>query len=190
MLLRCYFTFVLAILEYYSLVWGSAAECHHQLLERQVCSMVRLCPDQCFLLCHRRRVAGLSMLYKVNSNSNHCLFSELLSASTRVRHTRAAAAVNPLEVEVSRYITSQFARCLVLAQVRMWNYLPHTVFDTGTQDRFWAAVTVGCIPELCLQFSVAQVLMGLREQFINNFIFPTFACAAGFNNNNNNNQLK
>ena len=42
-------------------------------------SVARLCPDQSFLLCHRRHVAGLSMLYKVNSNSNHCLFSELLS---------------------------------------------------------------------------------------------------------------
>ena len=33
--------------------------------------------------------------------------------------------------------------------------------------------TVGCLPELCfLQFSVAQVLVGLRKQFINNFFFP------------------
>ena len=37
------------------------------------------------LLCHRRRVAGLSMSYKVNSNSNYCLFSELPYASCRVR---------------------------------------------------------------------------------------------------------
>ena len=48
--------------------------------------------------------------------------------------------------------------------------------------------TVGCFPELCfLQFSAAPVIMGLRKQFINNFVFPTWACAAGFNNNNNNN---
>ena len=33
--------------------------------------------------------------------------------------------------------------------------------------------TVDCFPELCfLQFSVAQVLVGLRKQFIINFIFP------------------
>ena len=37
------------------------------------------------------------------------------------------------------------------------------------------------------QFSVAQMSLGLRKQFINNFIFPTWACDAGFNNNNNNN---
>ena len=28
--------------------------------------------------------------------------------------------------------------------------------------------------------------MGLRKQFINNFVFPTWACAAGFNTNNKN----
>ena len=29
--------------------------------------------------------------------------------------------------------------------------------------------------------------MELRKQFINNYVFPSWACAAGFNNNNNNN---
>ena len=43
-LLRCYFAFVLLILEYCSPVWGSAAECHLQLLERQVYSVSMLCP--------------------------------------------------------------------------------------------------------------------------------------------------
>ena len=32
---------------------------------------------------------------------------------------------------------------------------------------------------------MAHVLVGYRKQFINNFDFPTWACAAGFNNNNN-----
>ena len=32
---------------------------------------------------------------------------------------------------------------------------------------------------------MAQMLAGLRKQFINNFVYPTWACAAGFNNNNN-----
>ena len=54
-------------------------------------------PDKSFFLCHRRRVAGqgctrlirtrLTRLYKVKSNSNYFLFSELPSASTRVRHS-------------------------------------------------------------------------------------------------------
>ena len=68
-LLRCYFAF-LPILEYCSPVCGSAAECHLLFLERQVYSVARLCPDQSFSsFCHRRLVAGLSMLCMVNSNS-------------------------------------------------------------------------------------------------------------------------
>ena len=66
-LLRCYFAFVLPILEYCSPVCGSAVECYLQLLERQVYSAARLYPYQIFLsLCHRRRDAELSMLYTVN----------------------------------------------------------------------------------------------------------------------------
>ena len=47
-LLCLYYAFVLPILEYCSSVWGSAAKCHLQLLDRQAYSVVRLCPDQTF----------------------------------------------------------------------------------------------------------------------------------------------
>ena len=142
-LLRCYFVFVLPILGYCSPLKGSAAECHLQLLERQVYSVARLSLDQSSLslsLCQRRCVAGLCILYKVNSNSNHRLFGELPSASTRVRHTRAAASAYPLECEVSRCSTSQYARSFMLAKVRMRNDLPYTEFDIGMLDRLKGAV--------------------------------------------------
>ena len=45
---------------------------------------------------------------------------------------------------------------------------------------------VGCFLECVFQFFVAQVLVELRKKFINKFVFPTWACAAGFNDNNNN----
>ena len=68
LLLRCYYAFVLPILEYCSPVWGSAAECHLQFLERQAYFGGQALSRSEFLsLCHRRRVAELSMLYKVNS---------------------------------------------------------------------------------------------------------------------------
>ena len=35
-------------------------------------------------------------------------------------------------------------------------------------------------------FSIVQVLVGCRKQFMNSFVYPTWACAAGSNNNNNN----
>ena len=82
----------------------------------------------------------------LNSNSNHCLFNELPSASVRVRHSRAAAAAHPLEFEVSRCRTSQFARCFLPAKVRVWNDLSYTVFDTGTLDGFKGAVDRWFLP--------------------------------------------
>ena len=132
-----------------------------------------------------RYVAALYMLYKVYLYSNHCLFSELPSASVRVRHTRAAAAGYPLEFEISRCRTSKFARCFLPAQTSVWNDLLNTVFDTGALDVFKGVVNRWLLPCVYFQFSVAQVLVGLRKQFINNFVFPTWACATGFNNNNN-----
>ena len=58
---------------------------YFQLIECMLHSVAGLCTDQSFLsLCHPRRVVGLSMLYNVNSNSNHCLFWEHPSATTRV----------------------------------------------------------------------------------------------------------
>ena len=85
-------------------------------------------------------------MYKVNSNSNHCLFNELRSASTRVRHTRAASAAHQLEFEVSRCRTSQFAGSFLQGQVQMWNVLPSTVFDTETLDGFMGAVKRWLLP--------------------------------------------
>ena len=72
-------------------------------------------------------------------------------------------------------------------QVRMWNDFPYTVFDTGTLHGFKGAVNHwNCFHELCfLQFSVAQVLVVLRKQIVNNFVFSTWASTAGFNNNYN-----
>ena len=100
-------------------VRGSAAECHLQLLEHLVCSVARLSPDQRFLsLCNRRHVAALCMLYTLNSNSNHCVFSERQSTYVRVRHIRAVAAAHPLEVEVSMCRMSQFANSFMPAQTR------------------------------------------------------------------------
>ena len=67
------------------------------------------------------------VLYKVNSNSNHCLFSWLQSASTSVRQTRAAVADHLLEFEVSTCRISQFATCFLPAEVCLWIDLSYTI---------------------------------------------------------------
>ena len=84
-------------------------------------SVARVCPGQTFLSLSSASYCCTVDVDKVNSNSNHCLFSELSSASVRVRHARAAAAAHPLEFEVSRCRTSQFPRCFLPAQTRVWN---------------------------------------------------------------------
>ena len=112
------------------------------------------CPDQTFLsLCHWRHVTALSMLHKVNLNLNHCLFRDLPSASVRVQHTQqVAVAAHPLEFEVSRCRTSQFARCVLPAKTCVWNDLPYTAFDTGTLDEFKGAVNRWLLPEFVFPF--------------------------------------
>ena len=67
----------------------------------------------------QRHVSALCIFYKINSNSHRYLFSELPSATIRVRHTRAAAASHPLAFEISRCRTSQFARCFLTAHTRV-----------------------------------------------------------------------
>ena len=56
------------------------------------------------------------------------------------------AAVHPLKFEVSRYRTSQFARCFLAAQTRVWYDLPYTVFDSRTLDGFKEAVNRWLLP--------------------------------------------
>ena len=112
---------------------------------------IKFSPDQTFLsLCHRRHV---------NSNTNHCLFSEIPSDSVRVRHTRAAAAAHPVEFEVSRCRTSQFATCFLPAQTRVQTFFALCL----TPERLMGLrehSIVGCFPEFVFQFSVVQVLYG------------------------------
>ena len=126
-----------------------------------------------------------------------------VSCRTRIWHYRAAAVAHPLEFEVSRCRRSQFARCFLPAQVRMWNDHPYTDFDTGTLVEFEEAVNhwlTGKVARTVIRISkgvpwvvffhffVVQVFVGLRKQFTNNFVIPTWACAADFNNNNGNNK--
>ena len=145
-LLRCYYAFILPILEYCSPVWGSSASSHIRLLDRQIHAVSRLCPDQILKsLNHRRCIAVKCMLCKIHSNPKHCLYGELPPACQRARHTRVAAVAHPCELEVPRCLTSQFGRCFLLAHVRMWNDLPSSVFDSCTLSGFKGAVNLSLL---------------------------------------------
>ena len=130
LLLRCYYAFVLPILEYYSPVRGSTAEFYLQYPSARcirwpgfVPIRVSCCCVIDFMLLHcvccARLIRTRIILCSV---SVHLLLSEY--------DTRAAATAHPIEFEASRCRTSQFERCFLLAQTRAWNDLPYTVFDT------------------------------------------------------------
>ena len=63
---RCFYSFVLPVLEYCSAVWCSAADTHLKLLDRVVSGACFLAGGllQCDLA-HRRSVAVLCMIYKI-----------------------------------------------------------------------------------------------------------------------------
>ena len=86
---RCFWGFVLQVLEYCSAVLCSAADTHLKLLDRVV-------SGACFLasgvfncdLSHRRSVAVLCMLYKIRCNPMHPLCGALPVPYVPVRVTR------------------------------------------------------------------------------------------------------
>ena len=85
---RCFWGFVLSVLEYCSAVWCSAADTHLKLLDRVVSAT-------CFLadgvlncnISHRRSVAVLCVLYKIRCNPMHQLCGTLPVPYVTVRVT-------------------------------------------------------------------------------------------------------
>ena len=146
-------------------------------LDRQVYSVARLCPDQSFLsLCHQRCVAGLSMLIWTLITVCSASFLLLLLAFDRIE-------LRPQLIHWSlKYQGVERPNLLGLScRLRLECGITFPTLCL-TQER-WMGIslqsTVGCFPELCfLQFSVLysfiQVLVGLRNQFKNNFVFSTW----------------
>ena len=127
---RCFWCFVLPVLEYCSAVWCSAANTHLKLLDRIV-------SGACFLaggvlncnIFHRRSVAELCMLYKIRCNPKHQLCGALPVPYVPVRVTRGALIAHRYTYVPSRCRTSQYRMTFILLSVSLWNDLVDTVFD-------------------------------------------------------------
>ena len=106
---RCFWGFVLPVLEYCFAVWCSAADTHLKLL-------ARLVSGACFLaggvlncdLSHRRSVAVLCMLYKIRCNPKHPLCGSLPVPHVPVRVTRGALIAHRYTFAPPRSRTSQY----------------------------------------------------------------------------------
>ena len=127
---RCFWGFVLPVLEYYSAVWCSAADTHLKLLDRVV-------SGACFLaggvlncnLSHRRSVALLCMLYKIRCNLMHPLCGALPVPHVPVRVTRGALIAHRYTYSNPRCRTSQYRMTFIHLSVSLWNDLVDPVFD-------------------------------------------------------------
>ena len=89
LLVRCFLSFVLPVLEYCSAIWCSAADTHLTLLDCVV-SGARFLSGGVFEcdFAHRRSVAILCMLYKMRCNPEHPLIGALPGPYVPVRVTR------------------------------------------------------------------------------------------------------
>ena len=111
-------------------MWCSAADSHLILLDRVVRSAGFLAGGvlDCDLT-HRRSVAELCMLFKINNNPMH-YFSGALPLPYMPEHvTRFALVAHRHSFAPPRCRTSQYHRTFVPLSVSLWNNLSDPVFD-------------------------------------------------------------
>ena len=138
--LRSFYGFLLPCFEYASPVWCSAADSHLKLLDRALNNIRFFLPNVSVELAERRRLACLSMLYKIFHDSSHPLHSGLPPPFVHVRATRFALALNEFAFSAIRFNTNQFARCFLPSSCKVWNDLPNEVFDCPNYKVFKSAV--------------------------------------------------
>ena len=127
---RCFWGFVLPVLEYCSAVWCSAVDTHLKLLDRVVISACYLAGGvlNCNLS-HRRSVAVLCMLYKIRCNPKHPLCGTLPVPYVPVRVTRCALIAHRYSYAPPRCRTSQYRTTFIPLSVSLWNDLVNPAFD-------------------------------------------------------------
>ena len=157
---RCFWGFVLLVLEYCPAVWCSAADTHLKLMDGVVSGACFIAGDviNCNLS-HRRSVAVLCMLYKIRCNPMHPLCGTLRVPYVPLRVTRGDLIAHRYTYTPSRCRTSQYRRTFIPLSVSFWNDLVDPVFDgvalAGVKSR-----------------SNAFLLAYLLSPFLSSTIFP------------------
>ena len=127
---RCFWGFVLPVLEYCSAVWCSAADTHLKLLDRAVSGAWFLTGGvfECDIS-HRRSVAVLCMLYKIRCNPVHPLNGALPGPYVPVQVTRGALVAHRYTYAPPHCRTLQHSRTFIPFSVSLWNDLANHVFN-------------------------------------------------------------
>ena len=122
---KCFWVFILPVLEYCSPVLMSAATSHLSLLDRVVRQVSRLSGGSVSCdLCHRRKVASLSVFFKIDSLVDHPVLGLFPAQYVLRRPTRGTLAAHSRFFEMPRFRTVQFSRSFVLSCVLyVWNIL-------------------------------------------------------------------
>ena len=117
---KCFWAFILPVLEYCSPVWMSAAASHLSLLDPVVSQVGRLSGGSVSCdLWHRRKVASLSVFFKSDRLVDHHVRGLFPAQYVLRRPTRGALAAHSRSFEMPRSRTVQFSRSFVLSCVRL-----------------------------------------------------------------------
>ena len=143
--------FCLAVLEYCSAVWCSAAVTHLKWLDRAV-SGARFPTGDVFEcdIAYRRSVAVLCMLYKIGCNPLHPLNGALPGPYVQVRVTRGALVAHRYTYAPPRCRTSQYTMTFISLSVSLWNDLANPVFDGVGLAGFKSRANVFLLAEAAL----------------------------------------
>ena len=138
---RCFWAFILPVLEYCSPVWMSAATSYLSLLDRVVIQVSRLSNGSVNCdIWHRRKVASLSVFFKIDSLVDHPVRGLFPAQFVLRRTTLGALAAHSRSVEIPRSRTVQFSRSFVLSCVRLWNGFHESVFAGESVGAFKTSV--------------------------------------------------
>ena len=140
LILKCFYSFLLAFFEYCSAVWMSAAPTHLQMLDRVFNSVKFLLPTDVKIE-HRRTVAAVCILYKIFNKPEHPLYDRLPGPACPIRPTRRAQQMNSRACQslLSRN-SVQFNRSFLPSIIEIWNFHPQEIVDAQTMGRFKSLV--------------------------------------------------
>ena len=92
--LMTFYAFILPCFEYCSPVWCSGSDSHLRLLDRTLGNIPLLLPDLSVHLEYRKKIANLSLLYKIFNKINHPLHCIVPQFAVPLRATRQTSRQN------------------------------------------------------------------------------------------------